>query len=92
MRVEEQNDGATLYVGDRLIIQLGRDDALAAGDVSLRVHAESVASRIRDGLRVEEHRVGLLKTGITLLIVLVSGILALFRRESDASGVAAERG
>ena len=78
VRVEEQNDGATIYVGDRLIIQLGRDDALAAGDVSLRVHAESVASRIRDGLRVEEHRVGLLKTGITLLIVLVSGILALF--------------
>jgi gamma-glutamylcyclotransferase (GGCT)/AIG2-like uncharacterized protein YtfP len=78
VRVEEQNDVATIYVGDRLIIQLGRDDALAAGDVSLQVHAESIASRIRDGLRVEEHRVSLLKMGITLVIVLVTGILALF--------------
>jgi gamma-glutamylcyclotransferase (GGCT)/AIG2-like uncharacterized protein YtfP len=78
VRVEEQNDAATIYVGDRLIIQLGRDDALAAGDVSLRVHADSVASKIRDGLRVEEKRVSLLKMGITLVVVLVTGILALF--------------
>ena len=75
---KSKTSGATIYVGDRLIIQLGRDDALAAGDVSLRVHARVGRFPIRDGLRVEEHRVGLLKTGITLLIVLVSGILALF--------------
>jgi gamma-glutamylcyclotransferase (GGCT)/AIG2-like uncharacterized protein YtfP len=78
VRIDEQNEAAAIYVGDRLIIQLGRDDALAAGDVSLRVHAESVASKIRDGLHVEEKRVSLLKTGITLVVVLISGILALF--------------
>jgi gamma-glutamylcyclotransferase (GGCT)/AIG2-like uncharacterized protein YtfP len=78
VRVDEQNDVATIYVGDRLIIQLGRDDALAAGDVSLRVHTESVASKVRDGLHVEEKRVSLLKMGITLVVVLVTGILALF--------------
>jgi gamma-glutamylcyclotransferase (GGCT)/AIG2-like uncharacterized protein YtfP len=78
VRIEEQNEAAAIYVGDRLIIQLGRDDALAAGDVSLRVHAESVASKIRDGLHVEEKRVSLLKTGITLVVVLISGILALY--------------
>ncbi len=78
VRVEERADVATVYVGERPIIQLGRDDALAAGDVSLSVHADSIASKIRDGLTFEEKRVSLLKTGLMLLGVLVSGIVAVF--------------
>ncbi|HEX9297052.1 MAG TPA: gamma-glutamylcyclotransferase [Polyangiaceae bacterium] len=78
VRVEERGDVAIVYVGDRPIIQLGRDDALAAGDVSLSVHADSIASKIRDGLSFEEKRVSLLKTGLMLLGVLLSGIIAVF--------------
>jgi len=78
VHVETRADVATVYVGERPIIQLGRDDALAAGDVSLGVHADSIASKIRDGLQVEQKRSGLLKIGLMLLVDLVSGIFALF--------------
>jgi gamma-glutamylcyclotransferase (GGCT)/AIG2-like uncharacterized protein YtfP/small-conductance mechanosensitive channel len=78
VHVDDRGDVAIVYVGERPIIQLGRDDALAAGDVSLSVHADSIASRVRDGLQQEQKRSSLLKIGITLLGVLVSGLFALF--------------
>jgi gamma-glutamylcyclotransferase (GGCT)/AIG2-like uncharacterized protein YtfP/small-conductance mechanosensitive channel len=78
VRVDDRGDVAIVYVGERPIIQLGRDDALAAGDVSLGVHANSIASKVRDGLQLEQKRSSLLKIGLTLLGVLVSGLVALF--------------
>jgi gamma-glutamylcyclotransferase (GGCT)/AIG2-like uncharacterized protein YtfP len=78
VRVDDRGDVATVYVGERPIIQLGKDDALAAGDVSLGVHADSIASKVRDGLQLEQKRSSLLKIGLTLLGVLASGLFALF--------------
>jgi gamma-glutamylcyclotransferase (GGCT)/AIG2-like uncharacterized protein YtfP len=78
VRVDNRGDVATVYVGERPIIQLGKDDALAAGDVSLSAHADSIASKVRDGLTQEQKRSSLLKIGLTALGVLISGLLALF--------------
>jgi gamma-glutamylcyclotransferase (GGCT)/AIG2-like uncharacterized protein YtfP len=78
VRVDNRGDVATVYVGERPVIQLGKDDALAAGDVSLSAHADSIAAKVRDGLQQEQKRSSLLKIGLTLLGVLVSGLFALF--------------
>jgi hypothetical protein len=67
-----------VYVADRLVIQLGKEDAALAGDVSLSVHAASIAAQLRDAFTQEQKLEGLLKIGLNLLLVAVVGLVALF--------------
>jgi small-conductance mechanosensitive channel len=75
---ETQGDTAVVYVGERPIIELGQPDAIAAGDASLAVHAASIKAKVLDGLRAEQKRNTLVSIGLNVLIVLVSGLFALY--------------
>jgi small-conductance mechanosensitive channel len=78
VRVDDRADAAIIYVAERLVIQLGQEDALLAGDVSLSVHAASVAAQLRDAFTQEQKREGLLKIGLNLLFVVVAALIAMF--------------
>ncbi len=75
---ETEGDLWVVYVGSRPIIELGPDDAAAAGEAALRVHAESIANKIADGLHAEQKRHSLLMMGLELLGASVAGLVALF--------------
>ena len=56
VRVEESFDLAAIFVGTSPLIQLGPEDAAAAGDASLSLHAASIAATVRDALSKERSR------------------------------------
>jgi hypothetical protein len=56
IRSEVKGGVAVVYAGTTPVIQLVADDATAAGDSSLEVHAESVASTVRAAVRTELRR------------------------------------
>ncbi len=56
VRLEEQGDVFVVYAGKVPIVNVTAADALASGAASTRVHAEAVASRLRDALRNERRR------------------------------------
>jgi small-conductance mechanosensitive channel len=78
VRVDDRGDAAVVYVAERFVIQLSREDAALAGDVSLSVHASSVAAQVRDAFTQEQKREGLLKIGLNLLFVALAGLVAMF--------------
>jgi small-conductance mechanosensitive channel len=77
VHVEAQGDLKVVYVGERVILEVGAADASAANDPSVGIHADSIATRIRDGLRAEQKRHNLLWMGLELLGGLAAGLLAL---------------
>lgn len=56
IRNEVKSGVAVVYAGTTPVIQLVEEDATAAGDSSLEVHAESVASTVRAAVRTELRR------------------------------------
>jgi hypothetical protein len=87
-RVEEAPGSAVLFVGKTPVIQLGDDDAAAAGgDVTLHVYAAGVASKVDDALRAERKRSAIATSVFSLSLLVFSGLLAflLFRRVGDLS-------
>ena len=67
---------AVLYIGDAPFIQLDGDDAAAAGDASLAVHAESCAAAVRQGLRTELRRRTIANLVFSISLIVFSGLLA----------------
>ena len=76
VRVDERDDVAVVYVGESPLVQLGPEDAEAAGDASLGVHAATVASRVRDTLAREQSRSRAAKAVFSVSILVFSGLIA----------------
>ena len=87
-RVEEQGNTAVIFVGKTPIITLVEDDAAAAGDTTLKVHAASVATRISDGLRTERKRSAIATTVFSFSLLVFSALIAflLLRRVGEVGG------
>jgi len=85
-RVEEEPGGAVVFVGKTPVVTLGDEDAAAAGgDVSLHVHAASVAAKVDEALKAERKRSAISTSVLSLSLLVFSGLLAflLFRRVGD---------
>lgn len=78
VRVEQQGEVAVILIGARPIIELGPEDAAAAGDASAQVHAARIAGQLREGLRKEQSRSATLMTVLSVALVLLSALLGLF--------------
>ena len=76
VRVDEQGDVATVYVGHRPIVQLDAADAEAAGDASLSVHAASVAAKVRDAVKAERSRAAIAKSAFSFSLLVFFGLIA----------------
>jgi small-conductance mechanosensitive channel len=76
VRVEEDKEGAALFVDATPIVQLGPEDAAAAGDDSLHVHAAFAASRVEHALRAETRRQALSDIVLQISLAVFAGLLA----------------
>lgn len=76
VRVDAQGDVAVLYLGERPFLQLGVEDMAAAGDASVEVHANAVATRVRDAMKAERNRAALAKQAFSFSLVVFGGLLA----------------
>ncbi len=67
------------------IIQLGPEDAAAAGDVTASVHAEAVAAKVRAALRAERQRSAVATTVFSFSLLVFSALIAflLVRKVSE---------
>jgi hypothetical protein len=77
-RFEVSPGVAVVYGGAAPILQLYPEDAVAAGDSSLRVHAALVTERIADVFRGERRRKAIISTLLSLSLLVVSGLLTLW--------------
>lgn len=87
--VEEQSGTAVIFVGKTPIVALGEDDAASAGgDVTLHVHAASLAAKVDDALRAERRRSTIAERVFSFSLLVFSALLAflLVRRVGDISG------
>jgi small-conductance mechanosensitive channel len=76
VRVQEDGDVAVVYGGKSPIIQLGAEDAAAAGDASTSVHAQATATKIRAALRAERQRSAIATTVFAFSLLVFSGLIA----------------
>jgi small-conductance mechanosensitive channel len=75
-RVEEKDGVAVVFAGNTPLVQLTLDDATAAGDSSLGVHAASVSAKIRDALRTERQRKAIAQTVFAFSLAIFSALVA----------------
>ena len=76
VRVEEQGDLAVIFAGSTPVIQLSAEDAAAAGDASLSLHAAAVAGKTRDALRAERQRSAVARSVFSFSLLVFSGLVA----------------
>jgi small-conductance mechanosensitive channel len=76
-RFEVHRDVAVVYGGATPILQLYTDDAAAAGDSTLSVHAASVTSKIAEAVRGERRRKAISSLVFSLSLLVFSGLIAL---------------
>ncbi len=76
--VHTQLDGdlIVVYSGKTPLIQLAADDAAAAGDASLAVHADAVAASLRTALATELKRRATANLVFSISLVVFSGLIA----------------
>ncbi len=88
VRVERQGATAVLFVGKSPILTLTDDDATAAGDASLDVHAAIAATRVTEGLRTERKRSAIATTVFSFSLLVFSALIAflLLRRVGEVGG------
>jgi small-conductance mechanosensitive channel len=87
-RVERQGATAVVFVGKSPILTLTEDDAAAAGDATLEVHAAGVATRVTEGLRTERKRSAIATTVFSFSLLVFSALIAflLLRRVGEVGG------
>lgn len=78
VHVTRSGQVAVVYAGKTPVIQLYPEDAAAAGDASLDVHAAAVAASIREAVRKEQKRNAIATTVLSVSLVILFGLLALF--------------
>ncbi len=76
VRVADEGDVAVVYAGTTPVIQLGAEDAAAAGDVSLAVHSAAVAAKTREALRAERQRSAVARSVFSFSLVVFAGLVA----------------
>lgn len=76
VRVQAEGDLLVVYAGTTPIIQLSQRDAIAAGDASLAVHADAVATDIRQALVTEVRRRATANLVFSFSLVVLSGLIA----------------
>lgn len=76
VRLEEQGDVVVVFVGSTPIIQLSAEDAAAAGDASLAVHAAAVVGKTREALRAERQRSAIARSVFSFSLLVFSGLVA----------------
>jgi len=75
VHVEEDAEGVTLFVDASPIVQFGAEDAVAAGDDSLRVHAAFAADHVQKALREEASRQALSNLVLHISFAVFAGLL-----------------
>ncbi|MDI3285873.1 mechanosensitive ion channel [Polyangium sp. 15x6] len=78
VRVDRRGDEALIIVGERTVVTFGPEDAAASGEASVAALAEDVAGRIRVALAKEQSRSAALLTLLSVALVVLSGMVALF--------------
>ncbi len=76
VHVEEDAEGATLFVDSTPVLQFRTEDAVAAGDDSLHLHAAFAAARVEDALRSERHRQALSDIVLRLSFAIFVGLIS----------------
>jgi small-conductance mechanosensitive channel len=76
IRVSVEGGVAVVLVGTSPLIQLWPEDAAAAGDASLDVHAGAVAGKVRDVLTRERSRSRVAQVVFSFSLVVFSGLVA----------------
>jgi hypothetical protein len=74
--IKEEGDVAIVYAGTTPVIQLSAEDAAAAHDASLRVHADAVAARVQEALRAERQRSAIANRVFSFSLLVFSGLVA----------------
>ena len=85
VKVEEQGTTAVVYAGKTPVLTLTEDDATAAGDATLKVHAAAAASHVDEALRTERKRSQIATTVFSFSLLVFSALIAflLVRRVGD---------
>lgn len=78
VRWERRGDVALVLVGQTPIVQLMQDDAVAAGDTSLEVHAASVVAAIREAIESEQRRSALAKAVFSFSLLVFLGLIVFY--------------
>ncbi len=93
VRVVEDGDVAVVFAGQTPVIQLTLEDAKAAGDTSLKVHAAAVASRVKEGLGAERQRHRAAQGVFAVSLLVFSGLVVflLFRKLDELADRLRER-
>jgi small-conductance mechanosensitive channel len=78
VRVQRRDDVAVILLGQTPIVQLGKEDAEAAADTSLDVHAASVAAALRNAVDGEKRRAALAKSVFSVSLVVFFGLIAFY--------------
>ncbi|WP_437683847.1 mechanosensitive ion channel domain-containing protein [Sorangium sp. So ce131] len=76
IRIDEQAGVAVVYVGESPLIQLGPEDAAAAGSTTVAVHAVAVAATVRDVLAKEHSRNRIAQSVFSFSLLVFSGLIA----------------
>lgn len=85
VRVVEEQQLAIVYAAEIPLLKLFPEDAVAAGEPSLRVHADDVALRFRQVIEDEQKRSALSHSVFSISLAVLFSLIALYllRRTSD---------
>ena len=88
VKLQRKGDVAIILVGQTPVIQLVAEDATAAGDTSLDVHAASVAASIRDAIDNERRRADIAHSVLSVSLLVFLGLVAfyLLQKVGDFAG------
>jgi small-conductance mechanosensitive channel len=78
VRIERSGALHVIYAGDVPIIELTTDDARLAGDPALEVHADRVATAVREAIRTEQKRSAIATTVFSASLAVLFALIALY--------------
>ncbi|HEX7480196.1 MAG TPA: hypothetical protein VF331_20520, partial [Polyangiales bacterium] len=78
VRVVRQGVARVLFAADTPVIELFQEDAAAAGDASLEVHAARLSARVREALQKEKQRSAIANSVFHASLVVLFGLLSLY--------------
>lgn len=88
VRFEQRAEVAVVYAGNAPVVQLYPEDARAAGDSSLEVHAGAVTVSIKEAIREDKQRTAIMGRVLSFVGVIISGLVAfwILRKVGDWAG------
>jgi small-conductance mechanosensitive channel len=78
VRSERRGDVVLVLIGQAPIVQLVHEDAVAAGDSSLEVHAASVVAAVREAVAREQRRKALAQPVFSFSLLVFFGLIAFY--------------